>query len=452
MNTEIWLGSENNYREVEINLAKIELASASNFDPADYGLLSVHEGVGVISISGSLVTEAPAFAAMFGVIGYNVIKDTLITAAQDPEIKQILLNVDSPGGSAMGISSVAALIQKISSEHKPITGFVENQACSAGYWLLSSTDTVHAERLATVGSIGCIAISMQYVGRMEQDGVTATVIRSTSRKAMGSPYEVLSAEAKAEIQSKIDTLYMEFKTNISQLRGLSMDTADIWGNGSTQLGFEALPLGLVDKITTFEELTSSLVKKVSASSKDSGRMNLSTEGNCMARKNVLSDKSAALLAAGVSLEAALDAEDEVIEQDVVEPEDVQDPEPEAPAPAPVEASDFFKAQLAESNEKMISLMLDNREMKSKLETIDVTHTQLRAIAADSINLRNVGLGRGRVDLATASDEVILSTYSNISKEFNNTFAVGSLTELASTEKEKVTMSAAQKRAVGATKI
>ena len=173
----------------------------------------------------------------------------------------------------------------------------------------------------------------------------------------------------------------------------------------------------------------------------------------MARKKLLSDQAAALLAAGVPLEAALEAEPETTEEVPAlapTPEQTTEPEttdqPEASAPAPVEMADFFKTQLAEANEKVINLTLDNREMKTKLDTIDVTHTQLRAIAIDAINLRNVGLGRGRIELATASDEVVLSTYSNISKDFNNTFPVGGVTEVASTEKPAATVNSAAIRA------
>ena len=174
----------------------------------------------------------------------------------------------------------------------------------------------------------------------------------------------------------------------------------------------------------------------------------------MARKKLLSDQAAALLAAGVPLEAALDAEPETTEEVPAEaPAPVETPETPVEAAVTTEASDFFKTQLAEANEKVINLTLDNREMKTKLETIDVTHTQLRAIAIDAINLRNVGLGRGRIDLATASDEVVLSTYSNISKDFNNTFPVGGVTEVASTEKPAAGGQTWQKRrAVGAAKI
>jgi hypothetical protein len=190
-------------------------------------------------------------------------------------------------------------------------------------------------------------------------------------------------------------------------------------------------------------------------------MKLSTEEPDMAgRKKLLDEQSVAILAAGGSLPIAMGMLDTVediakivekVAEVVVEViEEIQEDEPDVAVKS--DMASFFKAELSEANEKVITLSMDNREMKAKLETMDVTHTQLRAIAADAINLRNVGLGRGRLELSTASDEVLLSTYSNISKEFCNTFPTGGVTELASTDRPQVQMTTAQRRAVDATKI
>jgi len=447
------MGSEASYKTAAEVIANSQVSlsdHADGFNPADYGLLSIHEGVGVVNIVGSLVTNAHPGYAMYGVVGYNAIKDTLTVAAQDPEIKHILLNIDSPGGSAAGVDSVSTLISKISSEYKPVTAFSEGQMASAAYWIGASADSISTTRLADVGSIGVIAISQEYTKAMEQSGVTPTVFRAGEFKALGSPYEVMSKDAAKVIQGKLDTLYSEFTSHIAASRGqLSADTTK-WAEGKTFLGFEGLKAGLIDQITTFEDLTTSLVKKVSGA-KDSGRMKLSAEGEPdMARKQLLGEKEVAILAAGGELPVQMGVLDTVetvakIVEEVAEEviEDIQD-EPEVAVKS--DMLSYFKAELSAAHEKVLTLSMDNREMKTKLEQIDVTHTQLRAIATDAVNLRNVGLGRGRIELSTASDEVILSTYNTISKEFNNTFHVGGIIEVASTEKETTQVSSAALRA------
>jgi len=455
---EMWLGSEASFKQAQSALVQANLNpkmdSGEDFNPSDYGLLTVSDGVGVVNIQGSMVTNAPLWASYFGVIGYNTIKDTLTYAAQDPDIKSILLNIDSGGGSASGVDSVAALINKISTDYKPVTSFSEGTMCSAAFWIGAAADNLYATRLATVGSIGVIAVSMEYTGAMEKDGVTATVFRAGKYKALGTPYEKMDEKAAAEIQSKLDVLYDEFISNIATERGLPTSTAKTsWGEGRTFLGFQGEAIGLVDAITTFEDLTTSLKKQCAQG--DSGRVNLST-GDDMARKRVLDEKAAALLAAGVTLDVALSAEPDATTEEPT----VVTPAPDAPVTPPEDEPevavksdmmDYFKAELSAANEKVLTLSMDNREMKAKLENMDVTHTQLRAIATDAINLRNVGLGRGHIELGTASDEVILSTYSTISKEFNNAFPVGGVTEVASTERETVTMTAAQRAANNATR-
>ena len=453
------MGSEASYKTAAEVMANSQVSlsdHADGFNPADYGLLSIHEGVGVVNIVGSLVTNAHPGYAMYGVVGYNAIKDTLTVAAQDPEIKHILLNIDSPGGSAAGVDSVSTLISKISSEYKPVTAFSEGQMASAAYWIGASADSISTTRLADVGSIGVIAISQEYTKAMEQSGVTPTVFRAGEFKALGSPYEVMSKDAAKVIQGKLDTLYSEFTSHIAASRGqLPADTTK-WAEGKTFMGFQGLKVGLVDQITTFEDLTTSLVKKVSGA-KDSGRMKLSAEGEPdMARKQLLGEKEVAILAAGGELPVQMGVLDtvedvaKVVEKvaetivDVIE--DIKKPEPPESVVDKSGMVDYFKAELSAAHEKVLTLSMDNREMKTKLEQIDVTHTQLRAIATDAVNLRNVGLGRGRIELSTASDEVILSTYNTVSKEFNNTFHVGGITEVASTERPKSLVNAAAMRA------
>lgn len=451
---EMWMGSEKSYKETHENLHKVSLASGESFDPTDYALLSTHEGIGIIDVSGSLVTNAPAFATMFGVLGYNVLKDTLVVAAQDPEIKHILLNIDSSGGSANGIDSVSELIKTISSTHKPVTAFTDTKAHSAAYWIAAATDSISATRMADVGSIGVISVLTEYTKAMEKDGVTATVLRSGEFKALGSSMEVLTPEAKAVIQGKLDALYTEFTSHISHSRpGLSADTTQ-WAEGKTFLGKDAIGVGLVDNITTFEKLTTSLVKKNAAQGK-SGRMQLSTEGDDMSRKKILDEKDVAMIAATGLPEAAfgeLGTLAEGVEVVEVTPEATLPEEETEKVVEKGSMAEFFQAELSAATDKIITLSVENKEMKTKLETMDVTHSQLRAIASDAVNLRNLGLGRGRFDLSTVSDEVLLQTYNQVSTEFNKVFPVGGVTEVASTErKEPVVMTAMQEAAVRAAK-
>lgn len=455
---EMWMGSEKSYKESNECLNKVSLASSNSFDPSEYNLMSVHEGVAIVDVSGHLVTSAPAFATMFGVLGYNVLKDTLITAAQDPEVKHILLNIDSPGGSANGIDAVSELIKTISSTHKPITSFTDSKAHSAAYWIAAATDSISATRMADIGSVGVITVLTEYTKAMEKDGVTATVLRSGEFKALGSSMEVLTPQAKEVIQGKMDQMYKEFTAHISSSRSQLPSDTTIWSEGKTFMGKDAIKVGLIDKLTSFEDLTTSLVKKVSGS-KDSGRMKLS-EGDEMSRKKMLLDEqSVAILAAGGTLEATMGVLDtvkevaEVVEkvaEAVIDVIEVIEDEPEVAVKS--DMMSYFKTELAAANEKVLSLSIENREMKTKLDTIDVTHTQLRSIAADAINLRNVGLGRGRLELSTASDEVMLQTYNAVAKDFTKVFPVGGVTEAASTEREQVTMSNAQAAKYKAAKI
>lgn len=458
MSYEFWMGSETSYKTHVDSMLQATQMRAAGTTVSDSPILDIQDGVAVISINGSLITSGNEYTSYFGLVGYNQIRDALITAAEDPEAKSILLDINSHGGSATGIGEIGDLISKINAEHKPVESFTSTNMHSAGLWLGVSAGKVSATRMADVGSIGCICTMFNYTGAMEKDGVKAYTFRNVeaSQKALGGPFEEMTAEAKAVIQEKIDALGTEFINHVAQARNVSPAVLKATvATGKTFLGHEAAQLNLIDKVATIEEV----VTRLKTASNTGKRVMMSTEGepDMATKKKLLSEQSAALLAMGVPVEAALDAASDEPEQTEVPVEEAPAQEaPEAEAkvvpPANEEMASYFKAQLADAQEKIINLSIENKEMKTKLETIDVTHTQLRAIAMDSINLRSVGLGRGHIDLSTASDEVILSTFSTISKTFNNTFPVGGVTEVASTEKPAIKLTAAQEAAYKAARI
>jgi signal peptide peptidase SppA len=483
MQVNMWLGDEASYQEVirarEQAVTQVSLGSSNSedFNPYEDGMLSVHEGIGIINISGSLVTNGSWLSRRFGVTGYSDIKDTLVVAAQDPEIHHILLNIDSSGGSANGIDSVATLIKQINSDYKPVTAFTEGKANSAAYWIGSAAGAFYGTRLSEVGSIGVIAILVEQTKALEMEGITPTVFRSGEFKAFGNSMEVLSDKAKAKIQSRLDTLYGEFVHGVATARGLPESSAkSTWAEGRTFLGFEAVKENLLDGVKTFEEVTSKLRKATALTSADGKHFKM--EGSDVARQKVLSEQAAAIIALGgelpdeIELGSPKKGDDDGDEGDQTSKSDADgdddgdgtdskgkdESKDESKAKKgdekKVESSDltaFLQTELSTVRESVLVLTLENRELKAKLDSQNVTHEKLRSIACDTINLRHIGLGHRTTDMSTMSDEVLIQSYNQITTEFNAKYPVGGVTEAYSVEQEQAHTSVQESRRIKATK-
>ena len=193
----------------------------------------------------------------------------MIQASADPQVKTIVLDVKSGGGSVQGLSDTADLVRKVDSKVKPVHAFTDSCACSAAYWLAASARKVHASNMAETGSIGVLAVHQEYTKMLADIGVTPTVIRSGEYKALGHSMEVLSPKAEATIQSQLDHMASIFDNYIADRRGMTVDAfKKSAGEGRVFVGQQGVEAGLVDSITTFD----ALVSKLETSGDERGRV------------------------------------------------------------------------------------------------------------------------------------------------------------------------------------
>jgi hypothetical protein len=273
------------------------------------------------------------------------------------------------------------------------------------------------------------------------------VFRSGEFKALGGPYEVLSAQAITLIQSRLDSLYTAFVAHIADVRHTSTSVVhDKMADGREFLGHEALQAGLIDGIMSIDDL----MVKLSSTKPSNGRTNTRMEASEMARK-LLSEKAVAVLAAGGEIEAALDTETvveipEVIEVPVVE---------EAEVPAVVEDASlttYLKTELASVNEKLLLASMESRNLQAKLDAVTVTHDSMRSIVCDSINNKTFPVSGNRLDLSALPDEALIQQYQHASVEFSKTFPIGIQSMLPDTVQHAPVMDHAHAARIKASKI
>ena len=217
------------------------------------GKVGVVPCIGVLSQRGGPVENSSEPTVSCEAIGY-----ALESLVADKSCRSIVLLVDSPGGSVSGVVELANKIHALKSEKK-IIGMADSVAASAAYWIAGRATELCVSPGGMVGSIGVLAIHQDESGAAEQAGVKHTVVTSSKYKAEGSPFSPLSAEAKAELQSKVDAYHAMFVSAVARGRGVSEGVVSkTFGQGRMTMAVPARAAGMVDRVTTFQQLLKDL--------------------------------------------------------------------------------------------------------------------------------------------------------------------------------------------------
>lgn len=222
-----------------------------------YGL---HNGVAIIPVEGTLVHRTGNLNPESGMMGYDGLKAQLQMAAEDPEVKGVLLDVNSPGGEASGVSEVAAAIRAFP---KPVKAHTGQMAASAAYWIASAASAgIAADETASVGSIGAIIAHTDATGAMEQKGLKVELIRFGARKAEANSVEKLTDAGRAAMQTEVNELGTMFASSVATNRKMSLD-AVLGTEAAMFLASKAKDIGLIDEVASFDQTLASFSNSLS---------------------------------------------------------------------------------------------------------------------------------------------------------------------------------------------
>ena len=172
----------------------------------------------------------------------------------DDTVAQILIDIDSPGGSVYGVSELAAEIMKARTQ-KPVVAVANSLAASAAYWIGCAAGEFYVTPGGEVGSIGVWQAHFDYSKALEGDGVKPTLISAGKFKVEGNPYVPLDLEALSFMQSRVDDYYNAFAKAVAKGRGLTVnDVREGMGEGRVLGADAALAAKMVDGVATFDEV------------------------------------------------------------------------------------------------------------------------------------------------------------------------------------------------------
>ncbi|HEY6403773.1 MAG TPA: S49 family peptidase, partial [Blastocatellia bacterium] len=173
-------------------------------------------------------------------------------ALDNPNVKSILLNIDSPGGEITGISEFAQMIYNARSR-KPITAYIGGLGASAAYWIASAAGEIVADATAMLGSIGVVAAVPNPDRRSSRD---VEFVSSQSPRKRPNPN---TESGKSQIQEMVDDLAAVFIGAVARNRGVSVNTVmEKFGQGDVFVGKKAVAAGLADRLGSFEQIVSEL--------------------------------------------------------------------------------------------------------------------------------------------------------------------------------------------------
>ena len=221
----------------------ITFSAFSNFDYGNVALIPIE---GIITGSGGSYLGSSTISS-------KSIVEFIEEADKSDNIDAIVLEINSPGGSAVASDEIAAAVKNAK---KPVVSFIREVGASGGYWVASASDYIIANRMSITGSIGVISSYLEFSGLMEKYGVGYERLVAGENKDLLSPYTKLEENKKAIVQKKLDTIHDFFIQEVAANRKLSEAKVKSIATGEFFLGVEAFNLGLIDQLgdkTTVEQ-------------------------------------------------------------------------------------------------------------------------------------------------------------------------------------------------------
>jgi len=178
------------------------------------------------------------------------IKEELTLAAEDGQIKALLLRINSPGGTVTASDVIHHEISEFKSKRKvPVVAVIMDIGASGGYYIAVAADRIIAHPTSVTGSVGVIMLRVNAEGLLQKIGVEAGVIKSGAKKDIGSPFRPMSEEERAIFQGMIDGFQSRFLEVVTKGRKtLPADRLKVIADGRVLTGPQAVQSGLVDQI------------------------------------------------------------------------------------------------------------------------------------------------------------------------------------------------------------
>ena len=199
--------------------------------------------VAIVSISGILIDDGNPFGAG----GFSFMVKQLEQAQNDPSVRAVVLEVDSPGGGVTASDDLAHQVEALGMT-KTVVVSMGSIAASGGYYVSAPADRIYARPTSITGSIGVIYTSLNMKELMDKIGIRPNVVKSGHLKGFGSMFRDMTPQEREMIEGIINDAFERFKGVVRKGRGMTEEEVDAIATGGVFTARQALDLELIDEI------------------------------------------------------------------------------------------------------------------------------------------------------------------------------------------------------------
>ncbi len=210
---------------------------------ADTAAVTMGDSVGVIDIAGTIQYDGTASSP-------EGLRELLQQAEDNPDIKAVVLRVDSGGGVATAGEEMAAYVRDFS---KPVVVSSASINCSAAYEISSQADYIFVNETTAIGAIGTIMQVSDLSGLMDMLGISVDNIASAQSKDSSYGTRPLTDEERAYYQELVDTINATFVRNVADGRGMTVEDVSALATGMQFAGTTAVENGLADEVGIYDD-------------------------------------------------------------------------------------------------------------------------------------------------------------------------------------------------------
>jgi protease-4 len=180
----------------------------------------------------------------------------------NPQVRGIILRIDSPGGAVAPAQEIYSEIMKLRADHKTVYASMGTVAASGGYYIACAADYVLANPGTLTGSISAVMAFNNIEELTKKIGVKPNIIKSGKFKDVGSPLRAMSPEEQKLLQNVVDDVHLQFVQAIAKGRNLPLAHVHKIADGRIMTGQQALELKLIDEVGGLEKTIELLAKKL----------------------------------------------------------------------------------------------------------------------------------------------------------------------------------------------
>ena len=215
--------------------------------------------VAVLPVAGVMLPRTRSGGWSGPIPGMDALRSALAGATVNPDISAIVLDVDSPGGTVVGTAETAAAVRAAAAV-KPVIAVANGMAASAAYWIISGATEIVAAPAAELGSIGVVMMHQSWARAYDRMGVDTTMIQSSPFKTEVSSFAPLTDEARANLQSRVDSSHREFVSAGASGRKVSAAyVEERFGRGRLVDAADAVAAGMADRVASLDTVIGELL-------------------------------------------------------------------------------------------------------------------------------------------------------------------------------------------------